>query len=64
MRSDRNVVSKKLAEKQEEKHELGRKYKMVIYQITQLKEEIDTKQNEYVKENTESKKKVKILDET
>jgi cell division protein FtsB len=44
VRTDRNVVSKNLADVQEENEEYKRRYKMVNHQISQLKEEIDAKE--------------------
>jgi chromosome segregation ATPase len=58
------MVTKKLAEMKAEQREYEDRYKMVTYQISQLKEEIDTKQVELLKENAEHKKKNKIIDET
>jgi chromosome segregation ATPase len=42
-RSDRNLYSKNLIEAQDEVAELKRKFKIASHQISQLKEEIDTK---------------------
>jgi chromosome segregation ATPase len=43
VRSDRNLYSKNLIEAQDEVAELKRKFKIASHQISQLKEEIDTK---------------------
>ena len=43
VRSDRNLYSKNLIEAQDEVAELKRKFKIASHQITQLKDEIDTK---------------------
>lgn len=51
VRADRNLVSKKLAEIQEQKSEYSNRYRRVTHQITQLKEEIDTKEADLVKEH-------------
>ena len=62
MRSDRNLYSKNLLEATEEIAELNMKFKRMTQQISQLKEEIQAKDNtigtetqqkqKYVKENT------------
>ena len=61
--SDRNLVSKKLAEVTEQKEEYGNRYKRVTHQITQLKEEIDTKEADLVKEHAEHNKKDKKIED-
>jgi chromosome segregation ATPase len=43
VRSDRNLYSKNLIEAQDEVAELKRKFKIASHQISQLKDEIDTK---------------------
>jgi predicted nucleic acid-binding Zn-ribbon protein len=63
VRSDRNMVSKNLAEKEEERKEQQKRYVRVIHQISQLKEEIDTKETELVKEHNEHKKKDKKIED-
>lgn len=63
VRSDRNLVSKKLAEVEEQKEEYSNRYKRVTHQITQLKEEIDAKEAELVKEHTEHNKKDKKIED-
>ncbi len=45
VRSDRNQYSKNLTETNEEIAEIKRKYKTVNIQISQLKEEIENKEN-------------------
>jgi hypothetical protein len=44
VRSDRNLYSKNLIEAQDEVAELKRKFKIASHQISQLKDEIDTKE--------------------
>lgn len=44
VRSDRNLYSKNLTEMQDEIAEIKRRYKIVMHQIAQLKEEIDAKE--------------------
>ena len=61
--SDRNLVAKKLAEVQEQREEYNNRYKRVTHQITQLKEEIDAKEAELVKEHTEHNKKDKKIED-
>ena len=61
MRSDRNLYSKQLTETQDEIAEIKRRYKIVNYQIAQLKEEIDAKENALSREHAEHKKKDKII---
>ena len=55
VRSDRNIYSKNLTETQAELQEIKRKYRIIKHQITQLKEEISTKDlalnNEYSNAN-------------
>ena len=52
-----------LAETLEEIGEIKRKYKMVNHQISQLKEEIESKEQELVKVHLEHKKKDKTIEE-
>lgn len=47
---------------QEQKNEYSNRYKRVTHQITQLKEEIDAKENELVKEHTEHSNKDKKIE--
>ena len=61
VRADRNLYSKQLTETQDEIAEIKRRYKIVNYQIAQLKEEIDAKENALSREHAEHKKKDKIL---
>ena len=55
VRSDRNIYSKKLTETQDEIEEINRKYKIILHQISQLKEEMSAKDiklnNEYHRAN-------------
>jgi len=53
--SDRNLYSKNLMETNEEIAEIKRKYKLVNYQISQLKEEIENKEDLLNKEHTSHK---------
>ena len=50
VRSDRNLYSKLLIESQDEIAEMKRKFKIMNHQIEQLKEEIQAKDQAYVKE--------------
>ena len=50
VRSDRNLYSKSLIESQDEIAEMKRKFKIMNHQIEQLKEEIQAKDQAYVKE--------------
>ena len=63
VRADRSLVSKKLAEVVEQKKEYHKRYWRVTHQISQLKEEIDTKEAELVKEHNEHKKKDKKIED-
>ena len=56
MRSDRNLYSKSLIESQDEIAEMKRKFKIMNHQIEQLKEEIDAKDQAFVKEHIEHSK--------
>lgn len=49
VRSDRNLYSKSLIESQDEIAEMKRKFKIMNHQIEQLKEEIQSKDQAYVK---------------
>ena len=51
VRSDRNLYSKSLIESQDEIAEMKRKFKIMNHQIEQLKEEIHSKDQAYVKVN-------------
>merc|ERR1712070_539055 len=53
VRSDRNQYSKHLIESQDEIAEMKRKFKIMNHQIEQLKEEIQAKDQAYVKERIE-----------
>merc|ERR1719240_2579046 len=53
VRSDRNLYSKSLIESQDEIAEMKRKFKIMNHQIEQLKEEIQAKDQAYVKERVE-----------
>jgi len=53
VRSDRNLYSKNLIESQDEIAEMKRKFKIMNHQIEQLKEEIQAKDQAYVKERIE-----------
>lgn len=65
VRSDRNIYSKKLTETQDEIEEINRKYKIILHQISQLKEEMSAKDiklnNEYHRAN-DLKKKCQSMD--
>lgn len=63
VRSDRNLYSQKLTETQDEIAEIKRRYKIVNHQISQLKEEIDSKEVALAKESFEHKKKDKTVEE-
>ncbi|KRX06422.1 hypothetical protein PPERSA_05035 [Pseudocohnilembus persalinus] len=63
VRSDRNLYSKNLTETQEEIAEIKRRYKIVNHQISQLKEEIDSKEASLSKEHFEHKKKDRLIEE-
>jgi len=53
VRSDRNLYSKNLIESQDEIAEMKRKFKIMNHQIEQLKEEIQAKDQAYIKERVE-----------
>jgi septal ring factor EnvC (AmiA/AmiB activator) len=61
VRSDRNLYSKQLTETQDEIAEIKRRYKIINYQIAQLKEEIDAKENALSREHAEHKNKDKQI---
>merc|ERR1719324_444398 len=56
VRSDRNLYSKNLIESQDEIAEMKRKFKIMNHQIEQLKDEIQAKDQAYVKERIEHTK--------
>ena len=56
VRSDRNLYSKSLIESQDEIAEMKRKFKIMNHQIEQLKEEIEAKDQAFVKEHIEHSK--------
>lgn len=56
------MYSKNLAEQQEEIEEVRRRYKIVNHQISQLKEEIDSKESLLTKEHIDHKKKDKDIE--
>jgi len=62
VRSDRNQYSKNLIESQDEIAEMKRKFKIMNHQIEQLKEEIQAKDQAYVKERVEHTKSEKEKD--
>jgi len=62
VRSDRNLYSKNLIESQDEIAEMKRKFKIMNHQIEQLKEEIDAKDQAFVKEHIEHSKADKEKD--
>jgi len=62
VRSDRNQYSKSLIESQDEIAEMKRKFKIMNHQIEQLKEEIQAKDQAYVKERIEHTKSEKEKD--
>lgn len=62
VRSDRNQYSKNLIESQDEIAEMKRKFKIMNHQIEQLKEEIQAKDQAYVKERIEHTKSEKEKD--
>jgi chromosome segregation ATPase len=62
VRSDRNLYSKSLIESQDEIAEMKRKFKIMNHQIEQLKEEIDAKDQAFVKEHIEHSKADKEKD--
>ena len=61
VRHERNVYSKSLTETTAEIHELQRKYKIINHQISQLKEEIEQKEQLVVKEHIKSGKAQKKI---
>merc|ERR1711865_239810 len=61
-RSDRNLYSKSLIESQDEIAEMKRKFKIMNHQIEQLKEEIEAKDQAFVKEHVEHSKADKEKD--
>lgn len=68
VRSDRNLYSKNLLEAQQESSVLGKKYMMMLHQISQLKEEIKVKDKQFIKEfnlfkNAEKQKKATEIKE-
>jgi len=56
VRSDRNLYSKNLIESQDEIAEMKRKFKIMNHQIDQLKEEIQQKDQAFIKEHIEHAK--------
>ena len=62
VRSDRNLYSKNLIESQDEIAEMKRKFKIMNHQIEQLKEEIEAKDQAFVKEHIEHSKADKEKD--
>merc|ERR1719230_1681075 len=62
VRSDRNQYSKNLIESQDEIAEMKRKFKILNHQIEQLKEEIEAKDQAFVKEHIEHSKADKEKD--
>jgi len=56
VRSDRNLYSKNLIESQDEIAEMKRKFKIMNHQIEQLKEEIQQKDQAYIKEHIDHTK--------
>mmetsp|Transcript_9595 Transcript_9595/g.21717 ORF Transcript_9595/g.21717 Transcript_9595/m.21717 type:complete len:314 (-) Transcript_9595:756-1697(-) len=62
VRSDRNQYSKHLIESQDEIAEMKRKFKIMNHQIEQLKEEIQAKDQAYIKERIEHTKSEKEKD--
>ncbi len=63
VRSDRNLYSKNLTETQDEIAEIKRRYKIVSHQISQLKEEIDSKESALTKEHFDLKQAEKKCEE-
>ncbi|EGR30803.1 hypothetical protein IMG5_123170 [Ichthyophthirius multifiliis] len=61
VRQESNLYSKNLTETQEDLEEIKRKQKTVNQQISQLKEEIDSKQKNYYKNILIIKKKMKLV---
>ena len=62
VRSDRNLYAKNQIEAQEEIAEMKRKFKTMTRHIEQLKEEIDAKDQAFVKEHIEHNKADKEKD--
>jgi len=62
VRSDRNLYSKNLIEAQDEVAELKRKFKIASHQISQLKDEIDTKDQALSVEAANMARQVKYTD--
>ena len=58
VRSDRNLYSKNLIESQDEIAEMKRKFKVMVRQIEQLKDEIQSKDTQLVREHFEHMKVV------
>ena len=56
VRSDRQLFSKNLLEAQDEIAELKMKYKLLSQQLSQLKEEISTKDKQHQAEDKEKKR--------
>ncbi|EAR86580.1 flagellar associated protein (macronuclear) [Tetrahymena thermophila SB210] len=63
VRQERNLYSKNLTETLEDLEEIKRKQKIVNHQISQLKEEIDSKQKKLLQEHINHKKKDDISKE-
>lgn len=62
VRSDRNLYSKNLIEAQDEVAELKRKFKIASHQISQLKDEIETKDQALSVEHANMAKQMKYAD--
>lgn len=62
VRSDRNLYSKNLIEAQDEVAELKRKFKIASHQISQLKDEIETKDQALTQVHYEKAEKMKEID--
>ena len=62
VRSDRNLYSKNLIEAQDEVAELRRKFKIASHQISQLKDEIETKDNALKNEHHEKFTQSKLIE--
>lgn len=62
VRSDRNLYSKNLIEAQDEVAELKRKFKIASHQISQLKDEIETKDQALTQVHYEKAEKAKEID--
>ena len=63
VRSDRNLYSKNLIEAQDEFNEMKRKFKIATHQISQLKDEMDAKDSNLLKEAFERERTNKINDQ-